>query len=384
MAETVCRNRPSIARLAGEIGRRRLSDAVQEFLSHRDLDSLLNSNVGLFPRFMDKLSATLGQAFGDGCETSLFESHKSLYYLYEDNIGTPRPGRSLNQYHPFIIRIRNEIERAWEESERRRIDLDPGEVPADGPGFARLLKERCFSHKLADHALFDFLETEARHDEMVSFFLHEGTLILRFCDLIVLAMVGADEEVRSELAENFWDEVGNGNYQNRHTELYRRLLAGAGLEFQGGHFLSEQLIDKLGWQGLAGYNLYLNFALHRRNYYRSMGAMGVAEMMDPPQYERIVRGCRRVGFDDEGSLAYYVGHAEMDIAHGDGWLTNVMIPLIRRHPEAGYDMVLGALMRINTTTDYYDALHAKLTGGRARPSLFEPDAEANALYTAGV
>ena len=63
----------------------------------------------------------------------------------------------------------------------------------------------------------------------MEFFRHEGVLILRFCDLMVLSMLGVDEDVREELATNLWDEVGNGNYQNRHTELFRRLLRHAGV-----------------------------------------------------------------------------------------------------------------------------------------------------------
>ena len=97
---------------------------------------------------------------------------------------------------------------------------------------------------------------------------------------------------------------------------------------------------------------------------------GVAEMMDPLQYEKIVRGCRRVGLKDEDALAYYVDHVEIDSAHGEGWLTNIMVPLIRQYPETRYDMLVGALMRLNTAVDYYDFLHAKLASEGSELSAF--------------
>ena len=108
-------------------------------------------------------------------------------------------------------------------------------------------------------------------------------------------------------------------------------------------------------------------ALHRRNYFKSVGCLGVAEMMDPAQYEKIVRGCYRVGLQDDRQLAYYVDHVEIDKGHGDGWFDNVMRPLIRRYPEAAFDIASGAVMRLNTGADYYDALLEKLAGRGVDP-----------------
>lgn len=355
---------------AREVDVEPLSETIAKFLAYKDLDSLLYSNAGHFPRFMDRLSETLRRAFEENCHRSLFQVHKALYYLYEDNIRKPQPGAGLNQYHPFVIRLRNEIEKAWEAFELQRIDLTLEEIPSDEDAFIRFLKTRCFSHRMATHPLFAFLEKDATYDEIVSFFMHEGVLVLRFCDLIVLSMLGVDEEVRGEVVENFWDEVGAGNYRDRHTEMFKRLLRHAGVELRDANLLSQDFIDNLDWQGLAGYNLYLYLSLHRRNYFKSVGCMGVAEMMDPSQYEKIVRGCRRVGLKDEDALAYYVDHVEMDTAHGEAWLMNIMVPLIRQYPETRYDMLVGALMRLNTAGEYYDFLHAKLAGEGSELSAF--------------
>ena len=199
-------------------------------------------------------------------------------------------------------------------------------------------------------------------DGMEQWVEDEGTLVLRFCDLMVLSLLGAHEEVRSELAVNFWDEVGEGAYQNRHTELFKRLLRYTGVDMAEEQLTSEGLSERLDWPGLAGYNLYVFFGLHRRNYFRYIGGMGVAEYMDPPQYLKVLRGCRRVGLTDRKALAYYAGHAELDIEHGEAWFTKVMGPLVRKYPETRHEMVQGALMRINTTADYFDYLYRKLAG----------------------
>ncbi len=343
-----------------------LSETVEWLLAQDDLDSLLRSDSGVFPAFMERLDQCLVRAFPGQNPEALFEVHKSLYYLYQDNIGLPRPGFGQNQYHPFIIRIRNEIEKAWEAFEKGRLDLSQDDIPEDESAFLDFMREQCASRSLAQHPLFDFLEYDADYRQMVEFFLHEGALILRFCDLMVLSMLGVDEEVRNELAVNFWDEVGNGNYQDRHTELFKRLLEHAGVDLPETHQLAQTLSERLDWQGLAGFNFYVYLGLHRRNYFKYIGGMGVAEYMDPPQYDKILRGCRRVGLKDRDALAYYAEHAELDVEHGEGWFTKVMLPLIRKHPETRYDMVAGALMRINTTADYYDYLYRTLTAVRPR------------------
>ena len=343
-----------------------LSELVRQILAADDLEHFVRRDSNFYPDLMTRLSETLRRAFGEGCDEARFQAHRALYYLYEENLREPRPGEGLNQFHPLVIRLRNEIEQAWETFEQSRLNCLKVDMPEDVETFAAFFEERCYAHKLWTHPLFDFLEEQATREEMVDFFLHEGTLILRFCDLVVLSMVGAGDEVRRELANNFWDEVGGGDFQNRHTELYKRLLRHAGIDLATGTGLTSALMEKLGWQGLSGYNLYLNFALHRRNYFKSVGALGAGEMMDPPQYERIVKGCQRVGLGDSKAIAYYSGHSEMDVGHGEAWLTGVVNPLIRRHPEARRDIMAGALLRVQTTADYYDALFAKLTRRNAQ------------------
>ena len=337
-----------------------LAESIQRLLSVPDLDALLIDQKGFYGDFLHRLFGTLERAFQDRCDHALLDAHMALHRLYEEEVGPVRPGLRQNQYHPFIIRVRNEIERAWERFELQRTGLAPHDVPTEPGAFLDFLRGCCAQHKLTDHPLFDFLEQEADRGEMVDFFVHEGSVALRFCDLIVLAMVGADDEIRRELADNFWDEVGGGNYQNRHTELYTRLLRYVGKEPSISRGLPDSCVEKLDWRGLAGYNMYFYLALHRRNYFRSIGCLGVAEMMDPAQYEKVIRGCYRVGLTDDHQLAYYVDHVTIDKEHGDGWFDHVMVPLIRKYPEAAYDMAVGAILRMNTGTDYYDSLLEKL------------------------
>jgi hypothetical protein len=337
-----------------------LGECILELVREGDLDLVVARDPDFFGAFMQRLHRALDDAFGRRQVRALLDVHRSLYCLYEQNFAGPANPQAANQFHPFLLRIRNDIERAWEQFETQRARVKPDEIPGDTLSFSRCFKERCNQHRLSRHALFDYLELKASRAELVDFFQHDSALILRFCDLVSLAMIGADDEVRNELAANLWDEMGNGDPAMRHTVLFRRLLSYVGLDADSDSASTEKFVGIHDWQGYAGYNLHLFFSLHRRNYFKSVGCLGSAEFMDGGQYAKILRGCRRVGLEDMERLAYYASHVEIDAQHGETWLANVLVPLVLKYPEARSEIILGAEMRLNVTADYYDSMLRKL------------------------
>lgn len=331
----------------------RLDELVAQVLRTPDIDALLYANQGFFPRFMALLSHTLEHAFEASDQAARQQAHRALFLLYEENFEQFGDGAASNQFHPFVIRVRNDIERAWERFERNRIDAPFDQIPADAEGFSDFFRRYCAEHRLTGHPLFDFIEQEATREEIVRFFAYDSTLVLRFCDLITLSMIGADDSVRSVLAENFWDEMGNGDFSRRHTHLFKRLLSYVGADQL---LAADRIAMGSSWQALAGYNLYMYLSLHRRNYFMSLGCLGSGELMDSGQYVKIVKGCRRVGFTDREGLAYYIDHAEADVRHGNEWLDQVLVPMVEKYGGARRDIVTGASLRLNTTADYYDFL----------------------------
>jgi hypothetical protein len=346
--------------------RARLHPTILALVRELDLDRFMTRDRDFFPRFMARLGQGLEEAFGRADPAALYDVHRALYLLYELNFASPSNPQAANQFHPFLVRIRNEIERAWERAEVKRAGLGPDSVPPESERFSEFFKERCRAHRLARHPLFDFLAQQAVREQVVEFFMHDRALILRFCDLVSLAMIGADDEVRGELAANMWDEMGNGDPALRHTVLFRRLLAYVGRDAAGEGASTERYVDILDWQGFAGYNLHLFFSLNRRNYFKSVGCLGSSEFMDSGQYAKILAGCRRVGLDDAHELAYYASHAEIDVSHGETWLANVLLPLIAKYPASRHEIALGAEMRLNVTAEYFDAILRKLVAAPRR------------------
>jgi hypothetical protein len=336
---------------------------VASLVSREDLDEHLEQDAleaSALLRACDRLTEA---AFGDRDPVARYQVQRALYVLYEDSVRPAGVDAGLNQFNPFLITLRNKLERRWEQLELDRLGLQPNDVPIDPKAFRDYFTSICWAHKMIGHPLFDYLAKDATRGELVNFFLNDGAVIVRFCDLVVLSMVGVDDDVRPELAHNFWDEMGNGEFQERHVALYRDLLTYTGTNLPADELSAEHFIDRLDWSGLTGYNLYLFLCLHRRNQFRALGALGAAEMTDPPQYARVLEGCRRVGLDDDAGLAYYSGHHETDVTHGADWLEKVLLPLVRKYPKKRHEIVAGALMRMNVTRDYYDNLLEGLRAG---------------------
>lgn len=352
------------------------AETVRALMARPDLDEYFEARPERAASLLRDAAALAEHAYGAGDETAgdgaaddaydagaRYQLHKALYLLYEEHLRPSGASTVFNQYNPELIGVRNRLERRWEAFETSRARFDADAVPTDPDAFRRYFKALIMSHHMVGHPLFDFLETEATREDLVGFFLSDAAVIVRFCDLVVLSMVGVEDAIRPELAENFWDEMGNGRHQERHVHLYRNLLEYAGVNLPGDELVADDFSGHLNWQGLAGYNLYLFLCMHRKNQFRSLGALGAAEAMDPAQYAKVLAGCRRVGLEDNDKLAYYAGHAELDVSHGEGWCDNVLLPLVQRYPQRRGEIVEGTLMRMNITADYYDDLLRRLSRG---------------------
>ncbi|EAZ0570451.1 iron-containing redox enzyme family protein, partial [Salmonella enterica] len=107
-------------------------------------------------------------------------------------------------------------------------------------------------------------------------------------------------------------------------------------------------------------NLFMNGATNRKNYYKLIGVMAITEILDPPLYKRVINGANRLKMDKK-YLTYYLEHIEVDAIHAEGWFSNVIEPLIKLYPNAREDIFIGALLRLQTCSDYYDCLLSKMS-----------------------
>lgn len=333
-----------------------IADDTPQVLRRLVNDALSNDNADTFlvsRGASGQLEALAQQccnlAFAEGDLVSRKTVHRVLHDLYGLHLSRPHPGLTDNQYSIELLRARRAIEASWMEWELGQVGPIPTNVEPEAIGDA--IKFLWKNHSGYNHAVFDFMKTDASRPQIIKYFTTDYALNMRFYDLIVLSLVGIDEDVRMEVAHNFWDEMGQGNPARTHVRLYRDLL-----EYLQIEDAPEKFVDALGWEGLSGYNLLLYFTFNRREYFRSIGALAITELSDPEQYAKLLSGCRRVGIgnDQPSILDYYSEHVEVDALHGDGWIDNVIVPVLRRYPGEARSVLEGAAMRLNSSKAYWD------------------------------
>ena len=165
---------------------------------------------------------------------------------------------------------------------------------------------------------------------------------------------GSCHETRTEICKNLWDESGNGDQKRTHVGLYEYLLKQRNIILPNDNFSSLY-----SWQGYTGYNVFMLGATNRKHYYKSIGAMAITELLDPPQYNKLVKGITRLGMDQKHAL-YYTEHISIDVDHADGWLNKVIKPLIKNNPTSAQEILHGSLLRLQSCADYYDDLLLRL------------------------
>lgn len=290
----------------------------------------------------------LMEAYDDQCCESERIVQDALFMIYQINLSHPLSKPARRQYDPTITLLKAKIEQKWLQHEFNGIDLEKG-IPNDKT-FAESLIRVWKNHPASHHPLFDFLENEATEAQLFFFFKSDSALNLIFFDLVAYTLIGAQPETRAIISENLWDEIGHGNAIFTHVNLYKDILSRKGIELPQNHY-----IDLYDIAALTGYNAFMLGCVNRCHYYKLLGVMAMTEVLDPPQYTKLVKGCMRLGLTDR-DVHYYLEHITIDIKHGEDWLYNVINVIADKYPASKKEFYLGSMLRLNTADRYYTHL----------------------------
>lgn len=300
----------------------------------------------------DKLSVIIENAYTHKSVSDQKIIQHTLFLIYQIGLAHPLSSVAKKQYDNNIVEIKNIIENRWLESEFNELII-PNEVK-ETKHFGDYLKSVWHSHRASQHPIFDFLEKQASKKQLYYFFKSDSALNLIFFDLVAYTLIGSQPETRGTISENLWDEIGHGDNVFTHVNLYKDVLARQDISLPENHY-----IDMYDVEALAGHNAFMIGSVNRKHYYKLLGVMAMTEVLDPPQYEKLVKGCIRLGLIDR-DVKYYTEHITIDIKHGDDWLYNVIDFTAEKYPESRKEFYLGSLLRLRTAERYYDQLMHKL------------------------
>ncbi len=233
------------------------------------------------------------------------------------------------EWEPAAIALRRVLEQTLLDALRRDVVVPP----ARGS-----VAERLAALVAADDGppLSKHLQTEADHRQFVEFVVHRSIYQLKEADPHSWALPRLDGPAKAALVEIQTDEYGNGDLARMHSELYRKMLRGLGLDDSYGHY-----VDAVPAITLALSNVMSLFGLRRELRGALVGHLAAYEMTSSAPCRRYGKGLRRLGGDD-AVCDFFDEHVTADALHEQLAAHDLCGGLAASEPELAEDVLFGA------------------------------------------
>ena len=245
------------------------------------------------------------------------------------------------------------LEGAFLDELRAEVADDLAEVPDDANDFVAWFEALKAQGPGQNHPLFSWLAETATEGQMRWFLTQEAAGEAGFDDLVAYTQVKMPLGAKLELAANYWDEMGRGQYRGIHTLLLRELVDTMRIAPE---------IDTTVWESLALANAMTAMATTRRYAWLSVGALGVVELTAPWRCVHVSKGLKRLGYGQRERL-YYDLHSHLDVKHSETWNQNALKPLVEEDPRRARAIAEGALIRMRCAERCFDRYARVLEDG---------------------
>jgi hypothetical protein len=241
----------------------------------------------------------------------------------------------------------------WEEAQ-----ADTSGLPDSAGEFHDWFKEVAENHTQPDFCRY--LAEDATLDEIALFFLAEELVDSKFDDLMALVQLGATGKTKMTIAENYWDEMGEGDLAKVHTTMFEHSA-----KYMRKHIreqnVSTTALDRP--EITENATLLLLYALNRQLVPRALGAMGVLEQSASPRFDAMVAGCSRLAVPED-VIEYQRIHVHVDADHGAEWVKGVFLPMVQHSRDLMREISIGILTRIRVADAYYAAMWSEMKAVR--------------------
>jgi hypothetical protein len=250
------------------------------------------------------------------------------------------------------------IEEAWNASEEALARAVNPTLPSNADEFRDWYFALAAQHEY--HDLCDYLRNDASLLDIALFMLAEEKVDGRFDDIIALSQVGTVGVTKMTIANNFWDEMGNGNYSGVHTSMFDHSAKWMREKVVAGHDIDLDKILELP-EVYANACELLMYGLQRRYILRSLASIGLLEQTAPARFSATLDGSRRLGVPAD-VMRYQEVHVHVDENHGREWFDGVFLPTIEANPEVAREFAIGVQIRGHVASAFYRKVQETLFG----------------------
>ncbi len=271
---------------------------------------------------------------------------KAQHLLYHWNSEELIRATSFGDYGRTVRHIlRNQLLAIQEESLRKKLSPQLKSFK-DRPIDQMLLelRERAHAHRINRHPLLQEMALHGLSSEGARLFLENYYVNNHLFHLHIAALaLTAPLEARAEIAQNFYDEMGEGDLSRAHPVLFLKIFDLAG---------RPDVIDPLP-ESLDLLNSKIYCGLLCGNAAIGLGGFGFLEMTMPAQMKLILAGLKKSGFKDS-ELEFWSLHITLDAIHGDNWFESMS--QIIKTPEDARNALFGGLLILDARASVYDAI----------------------------
>ncbi|MGE5827053.1 MAG: iron-containing redox enzyme family protein [Micromonosporaceae bacterium] len=219
-------------------------------------------------------------------------------------------------------------------------------APAKPRAYLSWLKEVARGHRVFKHPYYtEFINRHAQAEDLRRYVIQESLIDGRFDDFLAMMQVGTAGAAKMEIANNFWDEMGNGRPEHVHTYLFNKI-------YEVFEISDEESEGQMTTTDLLSGNLAVLLCRYRSLYPEAVGFLGMTEWLAPDRFRNVVRAWERLGLPDVG-IVYHRLHVTIDSKHAAGWFHNVVLPAANsEHMRRG--IARGSLWRLNSSARHLD------------------------------
>jgi hypothetical protein len=265
-----------------------------------------------------------GAAVDDDLQLALWCCYELHYRGFDD-------APSDLEWDPVLLEFRAALERRFLADIAARLARPGAADAADVPG--------CLARMTADdggRSLSRHLRSQADRAQFAEFVVHRSIYHLKEADPHSWGIPRLSGAPKAAMVEIQFDEYGAGRAARMHSELFRVMMRGLGLDDNYGAY-----IEAAPGVTLAMTNIITFFGLHRRWRGALAGHLAAFEMTSSEPNRRYAAGYRRVGGEERGAR-FYDEHVAADAVHEQVAAHDLCGRLAQDEPGLAPDILFGA------------------------------------------
>lgn len=296
-------------------------------------------------------------AYRESDEEDLHHAHTLLNKIYRVLTAVHGAGVPTPEGADTLARLRNLLERKFIHYLDRSVEpMLPDDVPSED--YAAWLHDYIALHPVASHQAYTrYLADEASVEDIRFYLVQESAIDANTDDFLAGLQIGAPNPAKLEIAANYWDEMGEGDHNLLHSDLFKNALNSFNIS-------GSETRDALTLEALICGNLQTMLSLRREFFHRGVGYFAATEQLVPDRFKALEKGWERVGLPREGA-DYHLLHIEVDSHHTVRWYRHVVAELAKESSAARRHMLIGALYRLHTSDLYLTCLQRRFPSRQA-------------------